>query len=62
VDVSNEITNPLYNKIIPDFLSGHLRNLGKLFHLFGLWSMLPLIVLWTIGGLRLRRLFRAEGV
>jgi hypothetical protein len=59
MDVSPEYTNPLWETIIPDFLQGRASNLGELVGIARYWNLLPLAVLWAIGGVCLSRLVRS---
>lgn len=42
-------TNPLFEKLIPDFLSGRVINLGELYGIPRFWSLVPLALLWAVG-------------
>jgi len=61
MDVSPEYSNPLCQKIIPDFLAGSVHNQGSVFGISGWWSLTPLIVLWAVGGWYLTRQLQVEG-
>ena len=66
--VSSEFSHPLFQTLIPHFLSGDVNNLGRLFlpgdvnnpgrlsGVPGYLSLLPLIVVWTIAGWRIVQL------
>jgi hypothetical protein len=53
-------SNPLFQKLIPDFLSGRVINLGQLCGIPRYWSLVPLVLLWAVGGRHLARLIRGH--
>jgi hypothetical protein len=54
--VPQNYSNPLFQKLIPDLLSGHIINLGQLCGLSGYWSLVPLVLLWAVGARHIARL------
>jgi hypothetical protein len=55
-------SNPLFQKLIPDFLSGRVINLGQLCGLSGYWSLVPLVLLWAVGARHITRFIRGHEI
>jgi hypothetical protein len=53
MDVPAAFRDPLFQTLIPRFLSGDVNNLGRLVGIPGSLSLLPLIVVWAIAGRRI---------
>jgi hypothetical protein len=52
----NAYAYPLFQKLIPDLLSGRIINMGQLYGIPGYWSILPLFLLWTVCARHIARL------
>jgi hypothetical protein len=54
-------SNPLFEKLLPDFLSGRIINIGQLCGIPGHLSLVPLVFLWGFGAWYISRLIRGQG-
>ena len=52
----NAYPYPLFQKLIPDLLSGRVINMGQLCGIPGYWSIVPLVLLWAVGARHIARL------
>ena len=52
----NAYANPLFQKLIPDLLSGRIINMGQLCGIPRYWSIVPLVLLWAVCARHIARL------